>query len=189
MVTVEQVDRWLADADRPEIDSSLRSIHAEAESEVDARRPVCLAGGHCCRFGEYGHDLFVTGLETAWFLRRATRRANDPAPAMETVSPVLRLPIATTASNPVGRGAARVADLAGSRTCPWLEGRFCGARAARPLACRTFFCDPRQDAWSASLLERLHARIRSMHDEFGIVYRYGEWLRMLSLFAAAPPTR
>jgi len=153
---------WLRDAARPELDAALRAVFDEASREVDERRPICLAGGHCCRFAEYGHDLFVTGLETAWFLLRAGR----PPERRDRSLPILA-----------------------SGACPWLDGRLCGARSARPLGCRTFFCDPRHAAWSTGLLERLHARIRSMHEEFGVVYRYGEWLRMLSLFADAGSTR
>lgn len=163
------VREWLAAAADPAIEGELRGILDEASREIERHRPICLASGHCCRFDEFGHDLFVTGLETAAFLRRAaseplTRRPDGAA------SPCLPLP-------QLG-GGTRL-----GRVCPWLQGRLCGARDARPLACRVFHCDPAARSWSGDLLERMHGRIRTMHERHGVTYHYGEWLRMLEAFA------
>jgi hypothetical protein len=38
-------------------------IYAEADREVAAAGPVCVASGRCCRFKEYGHTLFISNLE------------------------------------------------------------------------------------------------------------------------------
>lgn len=38
-------------------------IYREADREVAAAGPVCVASGRCCRFKEYGHTLFVSNLE------------------------------------------------------------------------------------------------------------------------------
>ena len=54
------------------MDDSIRqrvfSIYAEAEKEIAAAGPVCVASGRCCRFKEYGHTLFVSNLEAAVLL-------------------------------------------------------------------------------------------------------------------------
>jgi Fe-S-cluster containining protein len=47
------------------------SIYAEADAEVRAAGPVCVASGRCCRFAEYGHTLFVSHLEAAVLLAAA----------------------------------------------------------------------------------------------------------------------
>jgi hypothetical protein len=59
---------WSGAAWDPRIDAALRAMHDEVAAEVAARRPVCLPSGRCCRFEEYGHRLYVTGIEAAWCL-------------------------------------------------------------------------------------------------------------------------
>ena len=58
------------------MDDSIRqrvfSIYAEAEKEIAAAGPVCVASGRCCRFKEYGHTLFVSNLEAAVLLDGAS---------------------------------------------------------------------------------------------------------------------
>src|SRR5262249_58102892 len=38
-------------------------LYEEADREVAAAGPVCVASGRCCRFKEYGHTLFLSNLE------------------------------------------------------------------------------------------------------------------------------
>ncbi|MBI3407026.1 MAG: hypothetical protein HY040_01550 [Planctomycetes bacterium] len=52
------------------------AIFKEADNEVAAAGPVCLASGRCCRFKEYGHTLFISSLEAEVLL--------ESAPAFET---------------------------------------------------------------------------------------------------------
>lgn len=55
-------------------------LYAEADKEVAAAGPVCVASGRCCRFKEYGHVLYLCSLEADVLLAAA--------PAYETpVSP------------------------------------------------------------------------------------------------------
>jgi Fe-S-cluster containining protein len=58
-------------------------------------------------------------------------------------------------------------------TCPWQDehGR-CGARNARPLGCRVYFCDPNFDGHAEPLTERYLARIRLLVDELGLPWNY-----------------
>ncbi len=53
----------------------LRELYATLDTELARIGPVCLASGRCCRFGEYGHTLFVSEPEMDHFLAEA------PAPA------------------------------------------------------------------------------------------------------------
>jgi hypothetical protein len=38
-------------------------LYSDADREVAAAGPVCVASGRCCRFKEYGHTLFISNLE------------------------------------------------------------------------------------------------------------------------------
>jgi Fe-S-cluster containining protein len=53
----------------------LREIYARLDAEVARLAPVCRISGRCCRFGEYGHTLFLSAPEFEHLLREA------PAPA------------------------------------------------------------------------------------------------------------
>ena len=46
-------------------------LYAEVDREVAAAGPVCVASGRCCRFKEYGHVLFLSGLEAEVLLDAA----------------------------------------------------------------------------------------------------------------------
>ena len=149
---------WILAAADPRIDLALRTIHGEIAESTRAHKPLCIASGRCCRFAEFGHRLYVTGLETGWFLGRLQGDLDRTLSRMELDAAVA------------------------SGSCPFLRDGLCSVHAIRPFACRTFFCDPRADAWQTELHERMHARVRALHDEFGIEYRYGEWREILGMF-------
>jgi hypothetical protein len=65
----ELAARWSEAAWNPAIDAELRAIYGVVATETETLRPVCNASGRCCRFEEYGHRLYVTGIEAAWCLR------------------------------------------------------------------------------------------------------------------------
>jgi Fe-S-cluster containining protein len=46
-------------------------MYEEVDRDVAAAGPVCVASGKCCRFKEYGHTLFVSGLEAEVLLSAA----------------------------------------------------------------------------------------------------------------------
>src|SRR5205085_9181487 len=46
-------------------------LYREADREVAAAGPVCVASGRCCRFKEYGHVLFLSNLEAEVLLAGA----------------------------------------------------------------------------------------------------------------------
>jgi hypothetical protein len=47
----------------PEQRQRVRAIYAAADAAVAAAGPRCDTSGRCCRFGEYGHTLFISQLE------------------------------------------------------------------------------------------------------------------------------
>ena len=54
-----------------ELRRQVLELYAEVDREVTAAGPVCVASGRCCRFREYGHTLFLSGLEAEILLERA----------------------------------------------------------------------------------------------------------------------
>jgi hypothetical protein len=48
--------------------AAMQALYAELDAGIAARSPVCTNRGACCKFGAYGHSLFVTSAELAYFL-------------------------------------------------------------------------------------------------------------------------
>lgn len=96
----------------------------------------CPASTECCRFGITGREPYVTSIELA-----AVRRAVAARGGLRSWK---RAPIVAMAKDAEGASTARVAlpVVAEERTCPLLDaaGR-CAVYEARPLGCRTFFCE------------------------------------------------
>ncbi len=79
-------------------------------------------------------------------------------------------------------------------TCPWQDasGR-CTARAARPLGCRVYFCDPAYEGKAPELTERFLARLKALAAARGWPWDYAPLHRHLreaaarGAFADPPP--
>jgi len=56
---------------RQEAYRALEALYAELQAELDAMGPRCQLSGRCCRFGEFGHQLWVTTLEIDYLLEGA----------------------------------------------------------------------------------------------------------------------
>jgi len=148
---------WLAAATRPGIAGALESIYAEVARAIEVRGPACWASGRCCNFEKSGHSLYVTGLEAAYAVGRAD-------PAMLT--------------------RERLTDALARGGCPFQSANLCGVHAVKPLACRVYFCDRSAQEWQRDLSERMHERVRALHAEHAVEYRYAEWRTLLSMFVA-----
>lgn len=55
-------------AARPEVIAAMEAFYADADRQIAAQAPVCWNKGECCRFGEFGHRLYVTALEVVYYL-------------------------------------------------------------------------------------------------------------------------
>lgn len=55
----------------PDLRRRVLEIYLEADADVKAAGPVCVASGRCCRFKEYGHTLFISSLEADVLLEQA----------------------------------------------------------------------------------------------------------------------
>lgn len=72
-----------AAARRPEVIAAMRRFYLEADERIAANSPVCWNRGECCQFGRYGHRLYVTALEAAYYLAcgdAAPTAAEDACP-------------------------------------------------------------------------------------------------------------
>ncbi|HYF13540.1 MAG TPA: hypothetical protein VD971_00560 [Phycisphaerales bacterium] len=152
---------WRIAAENPAIAGELGAVYEGIRADVMSRGPACWASGRCCNFEKTGHRLYVTGLEAAFTLLRAPRRD-------------------------AGRGTVSLAQVGDARRrgdCPFLEGNACGVHESKPVGCRVYFCDRSATGWQEDLSERALARVRAIHDRYGVPYRYGEWRGMLELLA------
>ena len=140
-------------AGRAEVRDAVGQLYADVQREVEARRPVCVLSGRCCRFEEFGHRLFVTTIEMAAFVH-----ALGPADGL---------------TRPGWDGTG----------CPFQVKKLCGVHGARPFGCRMFYCDETSTDWQQQAYERFHARIKDLHEQLGVPYQYVEWrhaLRMMT---------
>lgn len=53
---------------RSEIIERMRSFYAETDRLIAEHSPTCWNRGQCCSFGTFGHRLYVTALEVAYYL-------------------------------------------------------------------------------------------------------------------------
>ena len=135
---------------RAEVCEAVSRIYEDLQREIDQQRPVCVMSGKCCRFEEYGHRLYVTTAELAAF---TAARENG---ALES---------GTVDKDPRTREGG----------CPFQVGRLCGVHDIRPMGCRVFFCDPAATEWQREAYERMHRRLKKLHEELSIPYAYVEW--------------
>jgi hypothetical protein len=73
-----------------------------------------------------------------------------------------------------------VRPLDEGETCPWQDDRgHCTARAARPLGCRVYFCDPAYQDAAPLLSERFIARLKRLAERHGLPWNYAPLHRHL----------
>lgn len=159
---------WRDASVRPGVDRGLRALYAELDAAIAAKGPTCWSSGKCCKFDEFGHRLYVTGLEIAWFLGQVVRGTpEEEAPPGDANG--LRLPQFAELSTPLPGGA-----------CPYQIDGLCSTHTVRPLGCRIFFCQQGTEAWQQDLYEAFLKRLQALHDEHGLAYRYMDWIAGLS---------
>lgn len=126
-------------------DALLRELEALYERAAQLYAGAsCDLSTECCRFGITGREPQVTSIELS-LVRRALAARGGGLPKKRA------LPLA----------GSRVRD---ERTCPMLDpqGR-CSIYAARPLGCRTFFCE-RADVPAAPSRKALKDLVRDLQE-------------------------
>ena len=138
----------------PAVNHAIRNLYADLDQAVAQHGPTCWASGRCCDFNTFGHRLFVTGLEVMWVLEtHQTWKKSRPRP------------------DPQPEGL----DLTTEAGCPFQVQRLCTIHRIRPMGCRIFFCQQGTDRWQGPLYEQFLAKLRALHDQHGVPYRYLEW--------------
>lgn len=121
---------------------ALKSLYEQVESEIAKHGPVCVLSGRCCRFQEYGHDLFVSRLEAIyWF------GTGEPAVSAESWIPGQNCPW----QSPSG---------------------MCTARQGRPLGCRVYFCDPHFSEVMPDIAEHAISELKRITSKAGMPWDY-----------------
>lgn len=162
---------WLEAATRADVRAAIARVHDGIAREVASRAPVCEQSGRCCRFEEYGHRLYVTGLEAAATLLGAGLIDRDKILYVAAGAP----------------GEPVTPDDVAAGSCPLSLGRACGVHGDRPTGCRVFYCDPTWAPIMGDVSERAVGEIRAVHERFGVAYRYAEWRGLLGMFGVTGP--
>ena len=55
-------------ARRPEIVQAMQAFYTRADRLIVEKSPTCWNKGECCRFGQFGHRLYVTALEVCYYI-------------------------------------------------------------------------------------------------------------------------
>ncbi len=118
--------------------AELSAVYREAEEVFHGW--TCQASTECCRFGVTGREPYVTSIELT-----AVRRAIAARGGPRALQGIVRASGTGAPEQPSSAGEPsrrRALPQASERRCPMLTdaGR-CAIYAARPLGCRTFFCD------------------------------------------------
>ncbi len=162
---------WYDAAGEARVVAGLQQVFGQIEQAIAEFGPTCWASGNCCKFESYGHDLFVTGLEVAWFLREM-RGQDTASPKPEGADARVSLPVLGLVGGYSAAGGLPDA-------CPYQVEGLCTAREARPMGCRVFFCQEGTQDWQSALYEAMLSDLRVLHDRHGLPYAYLEWRRGL----------
>ncbi len=157
----------------PALLAELDVFFEQLDQRIADHQPVCRNRGVCCKFGAFGHKLYVTTLELAYFRARHADRLQekDPRPKQKNQGAAgfsLRDSIAANGASGDGQ------------SCPFQLDGLCTTREGRPLGCRVFFCESVDEGWQSELTEWALARLREMHERFNVPYAYSEWLAALA---------
>ncbi len=160
----------------PALLAELDAFFGQLDQRIADRHPVCRNRGVCCKFGAFGHKLYVTTLELAFFQARHPDRLHeqDPRPA-QTNQRAAGFSLRELATSENAEKA--------NQSCPFQQEGMCTTREGRPLGCRVFFCESADEGWQSELTEWALARLREMHERFDVPYVYSEWVTALSRMA------
>ncbi len=155
---------WRDAAGCREVSERLRGLLDEIDQQVNESGFTCQQSGRCCRFETFGHRLYMTGLEVAWFRSRVGPAGGSGAALLESDERTIGL----TVIDPRRDG------------CPYQVEGACGVHRDRPFACRVFFCQEGSDAWQGKRYEAFQLEMKRLHEELGLPYRYMEWRQGLA---------
>ena len=68
------IDRIRTLAADPDFIVAVDVLYAALDARITARQPRCINRGLCCHFATFGHKLFVTPVELAYFIAKSEVR-------------------------------------------------------------------------------------------------------------------
>ncbi len=136
--------------------SEVAAFYESLDKSVASHSPVCTNRGACCKFESYGHDLFVTSVELAYFLGQAES---------------------------LGKAGQELLAPADRSFCPYQQGGSCVTRIQRPVGCRIYFCEDRSQHWQGELTESALGELAKIGEKFKLQYAYLEWTTALRKLA------
>jgi len=171
---------WRDAASRSGVGERLRGLLDAVDADVARTGFACQQSGRCCKFESFGHRLFMTGLEVAWF--RSLVGA-PPGVRHESGSDEGGSEVAdgcgggrSEASGDAGAASTALPVIVPKRDgCPYQVDGACSVHRDRPFACRVFFCQEGSDAWQGERYEAFQSQMKRLHEELGLPYRYMEW--------------
>lgn len=145
---------WQEAVQQVKVVKALEEIFKQVGQAIEQRGPQCWVSGRCCHFESFGHRLYVSGLEIAWVLAELSKERRDLADGLEI---------------------SRWVEGGLQDGCVFQQGHCCGIHAYRPLGCRLFFCQRGTQDWQHEIYEVMLGRLRRVHEQFDLPYRYMEW--------------
>ena len=149
---------WQDAAANEHVITTLNHLLEHIDQQVALSGFTCQQSGRCCKFESFGHRLYMSGLEIAAF----KLRAGNPVKASQTES------IPLPQFDPKQDG------------CPYQIDGLCSVHQVRSFACRVFFCQEGSDDWQSQQYEAFQEKIKKLHEENNIPYRYMEWRQGLT---------
>jgi hypothetical protein len=184
------IDAIFAAAARPEVVEAMAALYAEADRRIAALPGTCWNKGECCRFGQYGHRLYVTSLEVAYYLAHLNPHEAQASAPHQSLHPAPwftpdREQSGKDASAGAGKIPLSLLPRVTEDACPHAFDGRCHVRDFRPLGCRIFYCDHAAQHWQGALTEELLGRLRSMHEQYDVPYLYADWMTFLGALQEA----
>lgn len=152
----ELIRSLLPHVGRAEVLADVDAVYADVARIVESHRGTCQACGRCCRFGEFGHALFLTSPELVHLMTHLA----DPAGGLaDSFAAMVRA----------------AADCLPAEFCPLQQAGQCTIRPIRPLGCRLFFCSPDNLEWGRTAYEPMQQRMKQTCQSRSLPYGYVEW--------------
>jgi len=63
------IEDIIAAAMRADVVAAMVRFYDKADQRIASYKPACWNKGECCRFGAFGHRLYVTTMEAAYYLK------------------------------------------------------------------------------------------------------------------------
>ncbi len=185
---------WWDAAGADPVRAEIPALYEQLDQQIAEYEPKCFTSGRCCQFDAFGHRLYVTGLEVAWMLAQLAQSSTAAASSGDASQDAGRTLTVLGQSQgadlqPPADWADVLPDAPQDDGCPFQIEKKCTTHVVRPMGCRIFFCQQGTEAWQQDLYEQYLRRLRDMHEQQQLDYRYVEWRYALAEAAKHLPIK